>query len=79
MAMPFTGPVETPIFVQAILDEFRPRFIAMTGICAGDRNRAIGDLVVASYAFHHDVGKMERGKEGQGAFLFLVQSYLAIM
>jgi nucleoside phosphorylase len=65
MAMPFTGPVETPIFVQAILDEFRPRFIAMTGICAGDRNRAIGDLVVASYAFHHDVGKMARGKEGQ--------------
>ncbi len=63
MAMPFTGPVETPIFVQEILDEFRLRFIAMTGICAGDRNIAIGDLVVASYAFHHDVGKMGIGKQ----------------
>jgi len=65
VAMPFTGPVETSIFAQTILDEFRPRFIAMTGICAGDRKRAIGDLVVASYAFHYDVGKVERGKEGQ--------------
>jgi len=65
MAMPFTGPVETPIFAQTLLDEFRPRFIAMTGICAGDRKVAIGDLVVASYAFHHDVGKIETGKEGQ--------------
>ena len=65
MAMPFTGPGETPIFVQAVLDEFCPRFIAMTGICAGDRNRAIGDLVVASYAFPHDAGKIEAGKEGQ--------------
>lgn len=65
MAMPFTGPVETPLFVQTLLDEFHPRFIAMTGICAGDRNVAIGDLVVASYAFHHEAGKIEPGKEGQ--------------
>jgi len=65
MAMPFTGAVETPIFVQALLDEFHPRFIAMAGICAGDRKVAIGDLVVASYAFHHDAGKIETGKEGQ--------------
>ena len=65
MAMPFTGPVEIPIFVQSLLDEFHPRFIAMTGICAGDRNVAIGDLVVASYAFPHDAGKIEPGNEGQ--------------
>lgn len=63
--MPFPGPVETPIFVRALLEEFRPRFMSMTGICAGDRKVAIGDLVVASYAFHHDAGKIEPGKEGQ--------------
>jgi tetratricopeptide (TPR) repeat protein/nucleoside phosphorylase len=66
VGMPFTGPVETALNVRALLNEFHPRFIAMTGICAGYREKvALGDLVAASYAFYFDEGKVEVGEEGQ--------------
>ncbi len=66
ICMPFTGPIETALSVRSLLEEFHPRFIAMTGICAGYSEKvALGDLVAASYAFHHDAGKMEAGDEGQ--------------
>jgi nucleoside phosphorylase len=58
-----------PLFqgsVRAILDEFRPRFVAMTGICAGYKNKvALGDLVAAAYAFHTEEGKVETDEQGQ--------------
>src|SRR5689334_19545002 len=33
------GPVETSLHLSPVLDEFRPRFAVMTGICAGDRRK----------------------------------------
>lgn len=66
MVMPFTGPIETVLSIRALLEEFHPRFVAMTGICAGRREKvALGDLVAASYSFHYDEGKVEAGEEGQ--------------
>src|SRR5947199_125493 len=66
ICMPITGPIETVLSVRSLLEEFHPRFVAMTGICAGYREKvALGDLVAASYSFHHDEGKVEAGEEGQ--------------
>src|SRR5436853_7279970 len=33
------GPQEAILHLQRTLEAFRPRFISMTGICAGDRRR----------------------------------------
>src|SRR5439155_11833268 len=64
--MPFTGPVETVNSVRSLLEEFRPRFVAMTGICTGYREKvALGDLVAAAYAFHYEEGKVEADENGQ--------------
>ncbi len=69
MCMPFTGPVETVNSVRSLLEEFRPRFIAMTGICAGYKEKvALGDLVAATYAFHYEEGKVEADEEGEDRF-----------
>lgn len=66
MCMPFTGPTETVLSVRTLLEEFQPRFVAMTGICAGYRKEvALGDLVAASYAFHYEQGKGEAGADGE--------------
>jgi WD40 repeat protein/nucleoside phosphorylase len=66
ISMPFTGPVETVNSVRSLLEEFRPRFVAMTGICAGYREKvALGDLVAAAYAFHYEEGKVEADENGQ--------------
>ncbi len=37
--MPFTGPTTTVNSVRSLLAEFHPRFVAMTGICAGDEKK----------------------------------------
>jgi len=57
---PRFGPVEAGIHCRAVLEEFRPRFAGMTGICAGDKNDVfLGDLVVAERAFIYDGGKFK--------------------
>jgi nucleoside phosphorylase len=67
--MPFTGPVETANRVRSLLEEFHPRFVAMTGICAGYKEQvALGDLVAAAYAFHYEEGKVEADTNERGRF-----------
>ncbi len=64
--MPFTGPIETVNSVRSLVEEFHPRFVAMSGICAGDKEKvALGDLVAAAYAFHYEEGKVEADENGQ--------------
>src|SRR5438132_13624805 len=49
--MAFTGPTQTINGVRSLLEEFRPRFVAMTGICAGYKEKvALGDLIAVPYA-----------------------------
>jgi nucleoside phosphorylase len=60
------GPEEISLHTSHILNEFRPRFAGMSGICAGDPKKVkLGDLVVATKAFKYDSGKMVVGAEGQ--------------
>src|SRR5258706_1455863 len=60
-----SGPVRTGLDVKPILQEFHPRFAAMTGLCAGYKGKVrLGDLVVAEYAYHFEEGKILRGPDG---------------
>jgi nucleoside phosphorylase len=48
------------------LHEIHPRFVAMTGVCAGDRRKVkLGDLIVATDAYHPEEGKITMGSDGQ--------------
>ena len=63
---PAYGPTEASLHIRPVLDEVRPRFAAMTGICAGDRRKVcLGDLVVADRAFTYDSGKFVTGEDGR--------------
>jgi nucleoside phosphorylase len=64
------GPVEAGLHIRPVLEQFKPCFAAMTGICAGDRRKVkLGDLVVAESAFAYDTGKIVIGKESQPQLL----------
>lgn len=57
--LPEMGPTAMAQEVKSLVQQFHPRFMAMTGICAGDRRKArLGDLIVASAAYHYEEGKM---------------------
>ncbi len=60
------GPVQTGLDLSLILQEFRPRFAAMTGICAGDRKKVkLGDLIIAECAYLYEEGKVISGPDGE--------------
>jgi nucleoside phosphorylase/tetratricopeptide (TPR) repeat protein len=60
-----SGPTQTGLDLKPFLYEFRPRFVAMTGFCAGYKKKVKwGDLVVAQYAYFYEVGKVIRDSEG---------------
>ena len=60
-----SGPTQTGLDLKPFLHEFHPRFVAMTGICAGYRRKVkLGDLVVAQYAYYYEEGKIIREPEG---------------
>src|SRR6266536_4602670 len=60
-----SGPAQTGLDLKPFLHEFRPRFVAMTGFCAGYKKKVkLGDLVVASYAYFYEAGKVIRESEG---------------
>jgi nucleoside phosphorylase len=64
--LPHMGSLETGMHVKPLLEECRPRFAAMTGICAGDSEKVrLGDIIVAERAFLYDVGKCVRDEKGQ--------------
>ena len=49
-----------------MLEELKPRFAAMVGICAGNREKtSLGDIIVAEKAFRSDTGKIISGKRGR--------------
>lgn len=60
------GLIATLLDLSALLQTIQPRFIAMSGICAGDRRHLrLGDLVVAEYAYHYQAGKIEQNAQGE--------------
>jgi nucleoside phosphorylase len=56
--LPRYGPQEMTLHLSRVLEEYQPRIVIMTGICAGDpRHVQLGDLVVAERTFTYDNGK----------------------
>lgn len=63
--LPDSGPVRTGLDLKPLLQEFHPRFAAMTGVCAGYQEKVhLGDLVIAEYAYHYEEGKIRSGPDG---------------
>ncbi|HZO74302.1 MAG TPA: TIR domain-containing protein [Ktedonobacteraceae bacterium] len=49
------GPIKASSHLKAVIEEFNPRFVGMTGVCAGDKRKVkLGDLVIANCAFVYD-------------------------
>lgn len=64
--LPAYGPIETSLHLKLFLAMFRPRFAAMTGICAASKERAqLGDLIVADCAYFYDSGKFVLDQSGE--------------
>jgi nucleoside phosphorylase len=62
---PGSGPVEASLQIKPLLKTFKPRFAAMTGICAGDKRKVkLGDLIVADRAYFYDHGKFILNQKG---------------
>ena len=75
---PDNGPLETSLHFKPVLKESHPRFVAMTGICAGDKRKVkLGDLVIVDRAFIYDNGKIVIGEDGQREPLHDVKTYNA--
>jgi len=73
---PRYGSVEVGLHLQRVLAECRPRFAAMTGICAGDKETVhLGDIVVAERAFTYDAGKFTHDKHGQQLYAHDTTTY----
>jgi len=63
--LPDNGLMEVGMQLHLLLEEFNPLFAAMTGICAGDREKVkLGDIIVANQAFIYDAGKIVDGENG---------------
>ena len=64
------GPVKMALAIKPFLYEFRPRFVAMSGICAVYRRKLkLCDLVVAKSAYHYGEGKFIKELNGQTTHL----------
>jgi tetratricopeptide (TPR) repeat protein/nucleoside phosphorylase len=52
--------------LMPLVEELRPRCVAMCGVCAGRRGKvSLGDVVVAERLFYRDTGKQLRGEVEQ--------------
>lgn len=70
------GPVEAGLHIRPLFEEYKPRFAAMTGICAGNRGKVnLSDLIVAERAFFYDTGKFTLTADHQLEHLHDVDSY----
>src|SRR5260370_28647773 len=64
------GAQRAALDLSPLLYEIRPRFVAMTGVCAGDRRKVkLGDLIVATDAYHPEEGKITTGSDGKPVHL----------
>lgn len=64
--LPCYGPQEMVLHLTRVIEEYRPRMVCMTGICAGDRTRvSLGDLVVAERTFTYDQGAFIIDEQGR--------------
>ncbi|CAH1385368.1 phosphorylase family protein [Candidatus Nitrotoga sp. M5] len=67
VAAPKMGMPASAVVANKLINTFRPRYLAMTGICAGVRGKTnIGDILVADPCFDWGSGKWEQMPDEQG-------------
>ncbi len=63
------GMVSTSILATQMIELFRPKYIAMTGIAAGIPGEAeLGDVLVVEYSWDYNSGKVKTDKDGNQTF-----------
>jgi len=57
---PEMGEINTSILATRLISELKPRYLAMTGVCAGNKEKKVflGDVIVAKEVFKFDYGKL---------------------
>lgn len=63
---PSTGMVESAILATQIVDLFAPKYLFMTGVCAGKKGTNFGDIIVAKQIFMIQKGKLSDLKDQHG-------------
>jgi adenosylhomocysteine nucleosidase len=77
---PGMGMIDASITATRALVSFRPKLLAMSGVCGGKSGTsAIGDLVIASEAWNYQSGKITDGEFNAEPSFFRVPSGLRIM
>ncbi len=66
---PREGVLDMGLHLNPLFRTFRPRFVAMPGICAGDKQSVrLGDLIIADQAYLYDSGKNTLNAERERTF-----------
>jgi nucleoside phosphorylase/tetratricopeptide (TPR) repeat protein len=61
------GGVAAALSTSPLLKEYRPKCLAMTGVCAGRRGKvALGDVIIADRLWSYDTGKSEVRFDAEG-------------
>ena len=69
VAAPKMGMPAAAVTASKLIQSFRPKVLAMAGICAGVRGKVdIGDILIADPCFDWGSGKWQREKSGQLKF-----------
>lgn len=67
--LPRYGPQAMALHLSRVLEEYRPRFAAMGGICTGDKlHVARGDIIVAERIFTYDNGQFVVDEHGRSVY-----------
>ncbi len=75
--LPDYGLSQATIRFVHVLELFKPLFVGMTGICAGDKKKVkLGDIIVADRAFIYETGKYVE-ENGEATHLFDANPYHA--
>jgi len=68
-SLPQMGMVATSVSVMKVLNNFKPKYIIMTGICAGIKGKVqLGDLVISDMSFDSGSGKISADHTGEEKF-----------
>jgi len=74
--LPSYGPQQMIRHLTRVLEEYQPRLVLMTGICAGNAQQVqLGDLVVAERVFTYDNGKFTRDEQGRTVYQHNTTTY----
>lgn len=69
------------VLSMKLINSFRPKYLAMVGIAAGNRDRdvSLGDIIVASESWDYGSGKIREGNEDETQQLFQPEPHQLVL